>query len=222
VIAPLLLNFYINFVVKQALAEMPDGCGVKLAYRADGKLQSMDHSKGATRMELISLLLYTDDNVLLSSKEDELVVMLKVMGKVSAGLGLRINASKTKIMAIPGHAKGAGAGVGTEDVEGCQGVEINEGMVEVVTQFKYLGSMLVNDGKLDVELAARETKAVFRFRQFRRCGAPGICLWPQRLSAIELMCYPSCFLEVRRGACPKRNRLCLSGCTPAASGASWV
>jgi hypothetical protein len=72
-------------------------------------------------MELISLLLYADDTVLLSCKEDELAVILKVMGKVLVGLGLRINARKTKIMAIPGHAKGAGPGAGTEDVEVCQG-----------------------------------------------------------------------------------------------------
>jgi hypothetical protein len=102
--------------------------------------------------------------------------MLKLMSKVSAGLGLRINASKTKIMAIPLHAKGAGPGAGTEDVEGCQRVEISDGMVQVLTQFKYLGSMLVNDGKPEVELAARKTKAVFRFRQFEKmckhlCGA---------------------------------------------------
>jgi hypothetical protein len=86
--------------------------------------------------------------------------MLKVMDKVSAGLGLRINARKTKFMAIPGHAKGSR--VGMEGVEGCKEVEISEGMVEVVTHFKYLGSMLVNDGKLEVELAARKTKTVFR------------------------------------------------------------
>jgi hypothetical protein len=56
--------------------------------------------------------------------------------------------------------------VGTEDVEGCQGVDISEGMVECLTcQFKYLGIMLVNDGKLEVELAARETTAVFRFEK---------------------------------------------------------
>jgi hypothetical protein len=41
-------------------------------------------------------------------------------------------------------------------------------MVEMVTQFKYLGSMLVNDDKLEVELAARKTKAVFRFRQLEK------------------------------------------------------
>jgi hypothetical protein len=41
-------------------------------------------------------------------------------------------------------------------------------MVEVVTQFKYLGGMLVNVGKPEVELAARKTKAVFRVRQFEK------------------------------------------------------
>jgi hypothetical protein len=39
-------------------------------------------------MELISLLLYAADMVLLSSNEDGIAVMLKVMGKVSAGFGL--------------------------------------------------------------------------------------------------------------------------------------
>jgi hypothetical protein len=178
VIAPLLINIYMDVVVKQALAQMPDGCGLKLAYRADGKLQSMDRSEGATSMELISLLLYADDTVLLSSKEDELAVMLKLVGKVSAGLGLQMNASKTKIMATPLHAKGAGPGAGTEDVEGCQGVEISDGMVQVVTQFKYLGSMLVNDGKPEVELALGRPRQCSGSGSLRRCAS--ICVWPQR------------------------------------------
>jgi hypothetical protein len=179
-----------DFVVKQALSQMPDGCGVKVAYRANGKLQSMDRSKGATSMELISRLLYADDMVLLSSREDELASMLKGLDKVSAGLGLRMNASKTKIMAIPGHAKGAV--VGMEGVEGCRKeVEISEGMVEVVAQLRYLGSMLVNDGKLEVELAARKTKAVVRFRQFEK-------MWGTRhlFVATKMKCYRAYVLPI--------------------------
>ena len=189
VIAPLLFNIYMDFVVKQALAQMPDGCGVKLAYRVDGKLESIDRSKGATSMELISLLLYADDMVLLSSKEEELAAMLKVMDRVSAGLGLRINASKTEIMAIPKRAKQGGK---VQEVgEVCQAVEISEGMVKVVSQFKYLGCMLVNDGKLEVELAARKAKAVFRFRQFER-------LWgAKHLSvATKMKCYRALVLPI--------------------------
>ena len=38
VLSPL-INIYMDFVVKQALAQMPEGCGVELAYHANGKLQ---------------------------------------------------------------------------------------------------------------------------------------------------------------------------------------
>jgi hypothetical protein len=188
VIAPLLFNIYMDFVVKQALAQMPEGCGVKLAYRADGKLQSIDRSKGAS-MQLVSILLYADDLVLLSSDREELVAMLKAMDKVSAGLGLRINASKTEIMSIPRQAKGD-----EQDQQGemsNEGVEISEGWVKVVSKFKYLGSMLVNDGKLEVELGARKAKAVARFKQFEK-------LWgAKRLSvATKMKCYRAYVLPI--------------------------
>jgi hypothetical protein len=50
-------NLYCTVVARPS----SDGCGVEVTYRADGKLQSMDRSKGATSMVLISLLLYADD-----------------------------------------------------------------------------------------------------------------------------------------------------------------
>ena len=46
-----------------------------------------------------------------------------------------------------------------------------EGVVKEVSQFKYLGSVLVTDGRLDVELNIRRGKAV------------GWCVWSFRLSS---------------------------------------
>jgi hypothetical protein len=37
----------------------------------------------------------------------------------------------------------------------------------------------VINGKLEVELAARKIKAVFKIRQYERLWAPGVCPWPQ-------------------------------------------
>jgi hypothetical protein len=158
--------------------------------------------------------------VLLSCKEDELAVMLKVMGKGPAGLGLRINASKTKIIAIPGHAKVAGPGAGTEDVKVCQGVEISDGMVEVVTQFKYLGSMLVNDGKPEVELAARKTKAVFRFRQFEKM-CKHLCV-ATKMKCNRTYVLPILLFGSEAWSLSQAQSLVLERCTPTASGGSWV
>ena len=58
------------------------------------------------------------------------LLMLKVMDMVSAGMGLRINASKTEIMAIKLKPK---KGRVEEEAEE---VVISEGVVKVVSQFK--------------------------------------------------------------------------------------
>jgi regulator of RNase E activity RraA len=47
-----------------------------------------------------------------------------------------------------------------------EAVEISEGLVKKVVQFKYLGGVLVVDGKLEVELAIWGGRAYGRFKQF--------------------------------------------------------
>ena len=162
VIAPLLFNIYMDFVVRQATAQMPEGCGVKLAYHADGKLERDGCGSGGC-VELLSVLLYADDMVLLSPSREELVVMLQVMDKVAASLELRINASKTEILSIDKDWK-----EGDVPVQQVPEVVISEGVVKEVSLFKYLGSVLVTDGRLDVELNIRRGKAVGRFKQFEK------------------------------------------------------
>ena len=185
VIAPLLFNIYMDFVVRQAMAQMPEGCGVKLAYHADGKLERDGCGSGGG-VELLSVLLYADDMVLLSPSREELVVMLQVMDKVAASLGLRINASKTEILSIDKDWKEG-------DVPVQQGPEvvISEGVVKEVSQFKYLGSVLVTDGRLDVELNIRRGKAVGRFKQFEKMwGTKHLSL------ATKVKCYKAYVLPI--------------------------
>ena len=162
VIAPLLFNIYMDFVVRQAMAQMPEGCGVKLAYHADGKLKRDAGGSGGS-LELLSVLLYADDMVLLSPSREELTVMLQAMDKVAASLGLRINASKTEILSIDKDWV-EGDGSAQQGPE----VVISEGVVKEVAQFKYLGSVLVADGRLDVELRIRKGRALGRFKQFEK------------------------------------------------------
>ena len=126
VISPLLFNIYMDFVVKQALAQMPEGCGVELAYHADGKLQRKKWGRGES-LEVLSVLLYADDMVLMSNNRGELATMLQVMDRVSAGMGLRINANKTEIMAIKLKPKKGSMEVEQEAEE----VVIGEGVLTV-------------------------------------------------------------------------------------------
>ena len=201
VIAPMLFNIYMDFVVRQALAQMPVGCGVELAYHADGKLQREMGGTGGS-LELLSVLLYADDMVLMSSDREELAVMLQVMDNVSAGLGLRINASKTEIMSIPeverkkrgqkaDTAADAAAAAAATTQPVWEAVEISEGVVKEVSQFKYLGSVLVVDGKLDVELGIRKGRAYGRFKQFEK-------LWGAKHLSVstKVKCYRAYVLPI--------------------------
>ena len=75
-------------------------------------------------LEALSVLLYADDMVLMSNDRGELATMLQVMDRVSAGMGLRIYASKIEIMTIKRKPKKGSVEVEREAEE----VVIGEGV----------------------------------------------------------------------------------------------
>jgi len=144
VVAPLLFNVLLHFVVKQALANMPSDAIVSIGYHADGRMLFEQREKGDLMLHEISLLLYANDMVLFSTKPKNLVLILKAMDIVAKRFIMHINASKTKIMSV-------GKGTSQLPVD----VTINGNPVELVDQFKYLGGVLSFDTKLNAEMAAR-------------------------------------------------------------------
>jgi len=64
-------------------------------------------------------------------------------------------------------------------------------VVKEVSQFKYLGCVLVTDGRLDVELRIRKGKAVGRFKQFEKMwGTKHLSL------ATKVKCYKAYVLPI--------------------------
>ena len=70
-------------------------------------------------------------------------------------------------------------------------VVISEGVVKEVSQFKYLGSVLVADGKLDVELNIRKGSAYGRFNAFKK-------LWGSKHLSVstKVKCYRAYVLPI--------------------------
>jgi hypothetical protein len=149
VIAPLLFNVFMDFVVKQALARMPPGCGVQMCVRQGG---GVPEASGGTSFERIVMLLYADDMVLLSHDPHELVVMLHVMDDVALEYGMCINASKTEVM----------VGCGEPPPE----VVLSGGPVKLSQEFKYLGSWMVAEGGVGREVEVRRARALGVFASF--------------------------------------------------------
>jgi hypothetical protein len=157
VIAPLLFNIFIDFVVKQALLKMPEGCGVKVEVRGRGGTaqlggQSLTH-------EVLAILLYADDMVLMAHDPVEMAEMLRVMDEVTLAYGMCINAGKTEIMVLD-PAGTAQQGLGPS-------VVLSGGPAKNVEEFKYLGGWVDSLGTCAKEVSARAGKALGVFQGFK-------------------------------------------------------
>jgi hypothetical protein len=156
VIAPLLFNVYFDCVVRVALAEMPDGSGVRLAFRADGEVLPWHVGRGPATMLTIATLMYADDLVLMSCDKSDLELMLQVFDSVCSRMGMCVNAAKTELMAV------------CHDGELLDSVHLSGGDASYVQSFKYLGGVVDTSASCGAEVTARISKAKARFAQMQR------------------------------------------------------
>lgn len=106
---------------------------------------------------------YADDMAVLDNSKSGLQESTDLLCKYSAYSGLRVNANKTKTMAIN---KSAGQQPYTE---ACSlDTTVENAPVEQVSHFTYLGTVLSSDGTLDRELTVRIQKASGAFKQLYR------------------------------------------------------
>lgn len=184
VIAPLLFNIFFDCVVRLALSEMPDGCGVDLAYQVEAEVLPRFKGTGPSTLLTVATLMYADDLVLMSCDKSELELMLKTFDSVCSRMGMCVNAAKTELMAI-GH-------------EGVlpDGVQLSGGEASYVSSFKYLGGVVDTSASWDMEIQARITKARGRFAEMRR-------LWgTRRLNvSLKMQCYNAYVLPILLFGC---------------------
>ena len=106
-------------------------------------------AKTKTHSSLIQETLFADDWTFMAHKSGDLQAMLKSFSDASKQFGLTISLGKTEVLfqRAPNSVAPQPA-IFIDDVE-----------LKVVDSFKYLGSMVSNDGSLDKEIASRISKA---------------------------------------------------------------
>ena len=184
VIAPLLFNIFMDCVLKQALAEMPEGCGIRLSYRANGV--ELLHSKPGCgdSYPVLAALLYADDMSLFSTSKAELELMLQIVDRICDKMCMSINASKTEIMAIEPPFT-----VSTAATH--EGVQLLNGTAAYVDSFKYLGGMINIHADCEQEVSARIAKATGCFARLNR-------VWDSSSMSLQLkvVLYTTCVRSV--------------------------
>jgi hypothetical protein len=153
----MLFNIFMDFVVKQAVAQFGETAGIRISFCFEGKPLMADLSK-LTDEEFLSILLYADDMVILAESQEELQRFLLILEAVTQRWGLTIHVKKTKLWhsAWPGGC-----------VEAAQEVVLRGETVGEVEDFKYLGGTLATSGSLDSELHCRIARATGKFAQMR-------------------------------------------------------
>ena len=192
ILAPLLFNVFIDFIIKQTLAEVPTDIGVEIQYRMDGKLDRMKRDVVQDSHANIPILMYADDLKLICTNARDLHDFILKLEEITQKWGLTINVTKTKIM----HVQSSNWPASDEHWNGEEWVEFDTFSsvdhntpiilrgeeIEVLDEFKYLGSILSSSGDLSCEISNRISCALKRFACLTKP------LWNNRYMSRETKC----------------------------------
>ena len=130
--------------------------GVKIAYKIDGQLM---HSRNPDAEELMWILLYADDISLVCDDIESLRAAVTLMDATFVQWGLTISTKKTKVLVV---------GKDAAEQSPHAVITIRGKVLDVVSQFNYLGSMFTPDGMLVTEIAHRVASASSAFARLHQ------------------------------------------------------
>ncbi|GFO08712.1 endonuclease-reverse transcriptase [Plakobranchus ocellatus] len=106
--------------------------------------------------QTIKNLRYADDTVLIAENKEDLQKLLNIVEEGSRKKGLELNSKKTEVMVISRK----------QESPKCD-IFINEVKLKQTEKFKYLGTIISNDGKTNREISARTAQAKINFQKMK-------------------------------------------------------
>ena len=157
VLAPTLFSIFLTATLTHAF----NGCekGVLLQSRPNADLFNVNQFKSVrkTNKVLVREMMFADDTAFIAHSFEDAQEIVTRFSNSAKLFGLKINIKKTEMMyqPVPGS--------------NCEGeiIKINNQDLNIVSQFKYLGSTVANNNKMDDELRSRMAKASAMFGRLR-------------------------------------------------------
>ena len=137
--------------MRETLAKF-EGGGIEIAYKTDGGL-FMNYRRKPDGTHKIKAPMYADDLALLGTSSSELQQMVNAFHDTCMKWGMRINTNKTKVLSI-----------GAEEAN----ISIAGRVLENVSEFCYLGSIVTKSGDCHLEVVERILKASRTFCSWKR------------------------------------------------------
>jgi hypothetical protein len=175
ILSPTLFNIFLGAIINATHDQYQqhdplapdDGMGLPFEYSMDGAGE-VGKPKGCNMASHVSYeILYADDCVLMARSVMALQTMMNIFNGVSAQFGQTISTKKTKIMVVDRHCfplvKKTVKGLVKWVLENPPVFKVRGVGIEVVTSFKYLGSVEHCDGTVDAEIDKRVKGMKFAF-----------------------------------------------------------
>jgi sorting nexin-29 len=138
--------------------------GVYIRTRSDGKLFNLSRLKAFTkvRTELIRDLLYADDAAMMAHSLEAIQEITSRFSEISKAFGLQINIHKTELLYQP-TPNNRNRENNAQPI-----VTIDGEVLNTVRRFKYLGSYVSDDNKVNTEISHRIQMASAAYRKLKK------------------------------------------------------
>jgi len=155
VLSPTLFNIFLGAIVHAARRELKEASiGVPLKFSLSDSLLGERAQNHPLLSYTITDILFADDMELLARAADALNEMLQILNRITTTFGQQISPEKSKIMVMSPASFEKPKII----LNGCE--------LEVVDNFKYLGSIEESNGDITEELARRRQALGLAFHSF--------------------------------------------------------
>jgi hypothetical protein len=152
VLSPMLFNIFFGAIMHAARKEFDaNKLGVETVVKMRGRIltpRAIAVTNFHKRSKVVSDIGFADDCVLCASSAEDLQRMVNILHRIARAFGQTISITKTKIMVV--QSERTAAGNTQTPIISIEGQEL-----EVVSKFKYLGSVESSQGKMDDEVLRR-------------------------------------------------------------------
>ncbi len=156
--APVLFNLYMCAVIECWVERLQGASdvGIDIRYKFDGQL--LRKPRRQLLCKRITECQFADDAVLFAITRSGLQLATEVFADVVSDFGLTVSFTKTKFMAV---------GSGIEDLDVAP-IHVGDSLVDNVSEFPYLGSLIDSSGRSTVDIRARIASASRAFGALRK------------------------------------------------------
>ena len=195
--SPVLFNYYFDFVLKVAAAEIdeafPEGWGLNFPFNIHNACSDRDQREEQKNIgtEIIKWILYADDVVLFAKNAKDAEIILNILYNTCLRYGLNVSFKKTKTQVF--HDKELAAKPSL--------INVNGNDIENVREFTYLGHVFSNEDPAS-SIDYRISRANAKFQQLKevlcdpkvnkktRWKLMESCVAPRLLYGLQA-CFPS-------------------------------